>query len=307
MTLENFANIIKEEVENRLEENEKCIIRKVIKNNGLEHTGIYFIQEDVNISPTVYLDLFYQEYQQNSLSIEEAVTEILKIYGQQKLSKGIDLREFFNYENMKERIIFKLINYERNKKYLEEVPYIKYHDLAIVFLALVSDEKDITASIQINNAHLKLWNVSTEDLYREAIRNTPDLKKAEIKTMKTILTEMAARRKIEDNVLMSIIDDFIPMYVLSNRNDLYGAACILYPDLLKKFSKAIESDFFIIPSSINEVILMPVLDECGFYGLHEMIKEVNEKEIPFEEILSDSLYIYRRDVDRIELVSTNIM
>ena len=85
------------------------------------------------------------------------------------------------------------------------------------------------------------------------------------------------------------------MFVAGNHHKNYGAAVILYEDFLEQFAKKINSDFYILPSSIHEVILIPVgNDEEEVSHLKRMVFEVNHTELEEEEILSDSIYRYMR-------------
>ena len=138
------------------------------------------------------------------------------------------------------------------------------------------------------NVHLRLWDVTKEDLYRAAEENTQKLMPYEIRSMAEVLREIMDDYEEE----MEQFSDSVPMYVLSNRNKVEGAACMLYPDLLRDFSDKEGSSFYIIPSSIHELLLLPVEDDSDSAEIKGMIKEVNDTQVSEEEILSYSLYYY---------------
>ena len=94
----------------------------------------------------------------------------------------------------------------------------------------------------------------------------------------------------------------VPLYVLTNRHGTDGAGCTLYPDLLKDFSEALGSSFYIIPSSVHEVLFLPADDTDKSGELREMIKEVNDTQLIPEEILSYSLYYYDREMDEVSII-----
>ena len=83
-------------------------------------------------------------------------------------------------------------------------------------------------------------------------------------------------------------------YVLTNNTRLNGAACIFYEDVLKKFADTLQTDLYILPSSIHEVILLPKLARYDAMNLEDMVREVNTDGVSREEVLSDKVYIYRR-------------
>ena len=91
------------------------------------------------------------------------------------------------------------------------------------------------------------------------------------------------------------------MYVCSNSQKVNGAGVILYKDLLKQFAEKTGSDFYILPSSIHETLLVPVSDQMEVEALRSMVREVNATQVAPEEVLSDNVYIYRREDDKISL------
>jgi hypothetical protein len=84
------------------------------------------------------------------------------------------------------------------------------------------------------------------------------------------------------------------MYVISNRDKINGAACILYKDVLKDFAQTIESDLYILPSSIHETIVVPKTPATNPQDLSQIVKETNDNHVEREEILSYSVYEYKR-------------
>lgn len=89
---------------------------------------------------------------------------------------------------------------------------------------------------------------------------------------------------------------FPPMYVITNKQNLYGAVCILYPDVLKDVAQKLDSDFYVLPSSVHETIAVPAenLDINHASSLKAMVREVNQSELTPEEVLSDNVYYYCR-------------
>ena len=91
----------------------------------------------------------------------------------------------------------------------------------------------------------------------------------------------------------------VPMYVLSNKSRVDGAACMLYPNLIQDFAEAIQSSFYIIPSSIHELLLLPTRHLEESQEIKSMIREINDTQVSAEEILSYSLYLYDKEERRI--------
>ena len=81
------------------------------------------------------------------------------------------------------------------------------------------------------------------------------------------------------------------MYVLSNQEKLYGAACMLYPEVLSAFGEICGRDFYVLPSSIHEVLLV-FAEEGKEKELKEIVTDMNRNHVAPEEVLSDSIYHY---------------
>lgn len=296
MEFTNFTTLVKNEVEKRAGENYQVKLNDVMKNNGVMLRGITLMQDDSNISPTIYLNPYYDAYENGETTLGTVIEDVLDTYERNKVNRSIDMKFFLNYDIVKTRIIFKLVNTEKNHELLQDIPHIPFHDLSIVFQCLVSEERFGNASILIHNVHMQLWRVNARELYERALENTPRLQGYELTDMRSVLEEMKQlggerAEEIEE------IEQEIPMYVLSNRTRIHGAACILYPDILKDFAYVVGKDLYVLPSSVHEVILLPADGTQDSGQLEEMVREINRTQVEEEEVLSDSVYYYRRKDD----------
>ena len=296
MEFTNFTTLVQREVEKRAGENYRVKLNDVMKNNGVVLRGITLMQDDSNISPTIYLNPYYDAYENGDTTLGTVIDEVIDTYERNKINRSIDMKFFLNYETVRSRIIFKLINTEKNRELLRDVPYIPFHDLSIVFQCLVSEERFGNASILIHNVHLQLWKVNARELYECALENTPLLQGYELADMNTVLEEMKALGGIDDEEIEDMQQE-VPMYVLSNKSRINGASCILYKDILKDFAMVVDKDLYVLPSSIHEVILLPSDGTKESEQLKEMVREINQSQVEKEEVLSDSVYYYRRSDD----------
>lgn len=299
MEYETFKQVVIERLEYDIPDPKKITIQTVYKNNGLSLDGLVIMENHCNISPTLYLNYYYDSYEKGA-SFQRVYETILENYRQNKPSQSIDVRFFTQFENTKSKIMFKLINYERNKILLQNIPHIRFLDLAIVFYCLISMNTQVgNATILIHRPHLDYWNITLEELFRIAKKNTQKMLPAKLNNMNDVLQELS-----EKHILFSSIpqdEDIYPMFVLSNQMNLYGAVCILYEDLLKKYAAQTETDFYILPSSIHEVILIPAMEQNCHQELSKMVQEVNHSQLLEEEILSDHAYYYSRKTNKITM------
>ena len=185
-----FTTLVREEVERRTGDCYKVRLNDVTKNNGVVLRGLTVTQDDSNISPTIYLNNYYEEYMKGRATLLNVVNDVMDTYQRNKVNQSVDMRYFLDYERVKDSVVYKLINTEKNKELLEDIPHIEFLDLSIVFQCMVAQEDIGTASILIHNVHLKLWDVSVEKLYQAAKENTQRIQKYEIKSMSEVLCEI---------------------------------------------------------------------------------------------------------------------
>lgn len=286
--MKEFSMKILKEIKKIIPADQKVEISSIMKNNGITEDAVSIMEKGKNISPTIYLKEFYECYKEGT-ALEELAAEIVRRNNKYKLEESLDIGFFVDYEKARERIVFKLINRDKNHKLLENIPYVEYMDLVMVFYYLLHDETAGNATILIHNSHLKMWGISKEELYRKACENTPNLLPAAITGMREIIQQMMG----DSANLEEPVEEDVPMYVMTNPMKMNGAATMAYPNVVKNFANAIGHNVYIIPSSVHEVILVP---ESGTEGgrLNEMVREVNESQVDPKEVLADHVYYYDR-------------
>lgn len=198
----------------------------------------------------------------------------------------LNMEKFFDKSN----IICQLVNIKMNRELLEDVPHVKYMDLALIYRAVadMSDINGITASCIITNENMKKLNLNENELYENAISNSKEKTAAVIVTMRTMLEE------IMDTVIDAPIPGEKELYVMTNSNRTYGAAAMIYDaGKIQELADSLEKNLYIIPSSIHEVLLVPD-DGQKPEELNCMINEVNSTVLDKGDILSDHAYFYDR-------------
>lgn len=302
MEFTSFTTLVREEVEKRAGESYKVRINDVRKDNGVILRGLTVMQDDSNISPTIYLNNYYEAYENGEATLVNVVNDVMDTYYRNKVNQSVDMRYFMNYACVKEHIVYKLVNTEKNKELLEDIPHVEFLDLSVVFQCLVAKECFGTASILIHNAHIKLWDIPVMELFRAAKDNTQRILGYEIKGINDAIYEIMQEDEQEGFCFDGCIAEFadsVPMYVLSNKSRVEGAACMIYPDLIKDFAEALGSSLYIIPSSIHELLLLPVTNANESQDIKNMIREINDTQVKMEEILSYSLYLFDKEKEKI--------
>lgn len=303
MGIDGFAESVKDGVQEQLGDGYQVTVCETDKNNGVVYTGLKVSKEDSDISPLIYLNNHFKEYENGDITLPEVADYVAST--SKKKNLGVDMRQFLNYERIKGCIVYKLVNTERNRELLEDIPHMEYIDLSIVFQCVMAGETGEIASILIHNVHMKLWDITVEDLFKAAEENTLRLMGCKLMSMGDVICEIMQAESPENfdcDAYRSEFKDFVPMYVLSNKYRIEGAACILYTGLLSVICDQLESSFYIIPSSIHETLILPIDNTDENEEIRDMIKEVNDTQVSAEDILSYSLYFYDRKEHRLYIV-----
>ncbi len=304
MSYERFVEEIADIIRSRTDGDIGISVHTVTKNNGCERKVITFSKEGSMAAPTFYLEGCYEEYIEGD-SLEEIGMRILGAYHKAADQYGWgekaaeDVRD---YQNIKDKIIYKLVNRERNKELLPLVPHEDYLDLAVLFYVAVNIDETggELAAMLIRNEHLALWGVSGEEVRRRAEANTEKLLHYELSTICTLFDEMVGIG-IADIQELEEIAKHECMYVLTNHLRSGGAAAVLYPGRLEAIGGYLKENYYILPCSIHEVILIPESKAVSKEEMESIVRETNETEVEAEEFLSDHVYYYDRE--RLELMT----
>ncbi|MDR2024612.1 MAG: DUF5688 family protein [Hungatella sp.] len=305
MSYKQFLEEVKAAVQDRLGVGYNVNLQKISKINGIVLDGLVISEMDKSISPTIYLNSYYMCFEQGE-PLANILEEILSLYGE---SGGIafnDMKKLLDFEWLKDKVVYKLIQKETNLELLKDVPAVDFLDLAVVFYLLLDESEDVKMTALIHNSHMLSWGSTKEELYRLAMENTPRLLPPVIRTMEEVMCEIMKEHLEELKAelldgLFSSVPQRMPLYILSNQNQINGAGCILYDGCLETFAAKYESDIVILPSSTHEVLLIP--DQGMDYAeLQEMVIEINRTEVPEEEVLSDSIYIYKWKIKKVYLI-----
>ena len=292
----------------------KVETHKIYKNNGILLQSVCVLSPDKNIAPTIYLNDFFELYEEGE-PFNQIFRSIVDSIDRNQLANSLNVDFFLNYQQLKTRLVYRLIHRNQNKELLKEVPYIPFHDLAIVCHCLIMNETIGTGSILIHHHHLENWEITEKELFQDAKENSLRLEPYSLVSMSDIVRDIM-RNMVEEQVeeicheypgnkekmiegalndmVAEISNSHISMMVLTNASRYYGAACFAYPGVLEEIGDKLRTDFYILPSSVHEVIILPVSEEGEEQYLNEMIQEINETQVEKEEWLSDHAYLYQR-------------
>ena len=216
---------------------------------------------------------FYMLYDKhkNGMSISDILQSLVSYFKDAAMlyagtiASGIDEKNFSRY------VYFQLVNTERNKELLERVPHRSFLDMSVIYRLRPKEN----VSFIFTNSLIEKYNTTEEQLFVMAKENT--------------ITN-----------LPPIIEAISPdMLAVTNKSAYCGAVALLFPEVLKDAAKLLGSDLYIIPASVNDIILMPASEDIDY--MRDTIKEANDTVLYFDEILSYNLYKYDRKTASIRI------
>lgn len=305
MNYSEFTNSITKKTEKLIGAESHIYINQVLKNNDTKLDCMVIMGKDRSVAPSIYINDYYEKHKKGK-GIDDIVEEIVSVYYASRDSFDLDIEMFKSYDKIKQRIVFKLVSFDKNKELLKRIPYKKYLDLAIVYYILVPDEKGHIATVLIHNDHLDVWKVKAETVAAQADLNTPELLRPTLVPIEKVLEKSSYSMKEkkckpmgEEDGLYDGFSDCLngdtkcdSMYVLTNNTGVNGAACLLYKSTLAFLGEKMKRDFYVLPSSVHEVILIPKTCSINKKDLSIMVKDVNMTEVSDDEVLSNSVYEY---------------
>ncbi len=294
MSNKEFARKVQADIAGRLGTDHKVSVKEIVKNNGVTMQGLLIYAKDRNITPTIYLEDFYERFRQGE-GWDQIIERILAVYENSIPQEPVNMDFFNEFDKVKERIAYKLINAERNKELLSKIPHIRFFDLAICFYYAFTHETLGTGSILVYNSQVETWKTNTVELHKLAGKNTAKLFGMELLPMEEFLKRLLEEENGMPEETFCDLPQNVWMQILTNRARIFGAAGILYPGVLKKIAHEAGANLYILPSSVHEVILLAETGEENVRFLKEMVREVNETQLLPEEVLSDSVYYYDRE------------
>lgn len=268
------------------------------KRNGQIRHGILFDNSRTNASPVIYLEEYYAHYQMTG-NFAEIIDILTNLYSRLPVMQ-VDKQKLSDFSLAKDNITMKLINTEKNLAFLETVPHIPFHDLSIVFYQILKIEHGRIIDMAINNESLKKWHMDVETLHEYALSNYTRLSPVKFTSVKQQFLDMGvplqeltpeSYGKPDERIIEDLDNS---LYLLSNDRMTDGAILITCKNLMDAIGDFFGENYYVIPSSVHEVLLLPESKVPSKASLDIMIQEVNQTQVEPEDYLSDHAYYFSR-------------
>ena len=241
-----------------------------------------------SVSPTLYINHMYEHYLET-----ENLQEVLQSAARRMDMAFKEMPEVgdVNLEGAKDNIVFQVINTLQNEDMLRDMPHREFQDLSIIYRWVVKvDENGIQSSAIRNNLAEQL-GMNEEQLFKCAVENTRRIFPPTVKSMNDVIREMFVSdgmpAEVADMMIGEMPEDKM-MWVISNDRGINGAGSMLYEDNLHKLAMKLETDLYILPSSVHECIAVST-NVGDPYELAEMVSEINMGQVALEDRLSNQV------------------
>ena len=317
-----FKELITQAIQRRISPLIRISIRDYLKNNGVTARGVTFepltkaADPVLDISPVIYIDSLYEAYRTGSLGLNDIASIIASEYFKYLEPPFKNLPDIMDFESARKRLAFRVVNTELNAEFLSSVPHMDILDLSLVFYYLVNDDSGSLSYCTITDHLINKWNLSLEKLYNTAVKNAPRLLPLSLSTLdeavcRIIDPKTPDKQDIDQGGSASgSSSDYnydldhgsetgqtkkpcdTAAFVLTNTAGTHGSAVIFYKDVPEKCFELIGESYFILPSSIHELILVRESMVRDPMELTKIVRSVNLNSVSRNEFLSDSVYHY---------------
>ena len=263
--------------------------RRITKAQRGELAGLIFRAPDTVGAPTYYVEDFYDMYKEGRSTEELSLTVVQNAFhhlDRPPVLPEFDLDTLRDSMDDSTRFGVRLLNGSENRVYLMDIPHVRECGLA-----LIAEMRSGEYRAVITNSLLESLGITKEELFDRALEDA-------LKNDRATLFELSDMFLCEQGECENLLDDGaaadLPLpaslYVLSNEDCCWGAASLLYPGMLKKLSELMGGNFFVLPSSVHEVLLLPA-GEGDPRKLVDIIRDANRTVTESDVFLADELYI----------------
>ena len=286
MNREAMKHQILEALSKKLGDGFHITIQKVFKPNR-ELEGLLIMDKGEIISPTIYLESSYEALD-NGTPVEQVVNRILQAYDSARSEAvDFDIEHIKDFDYAKEKLYVQLINRHLNKILLQNVPHTMFlDDFAVIVRCTVEASEDCEASFLVHNRHLDIWQTDNETVLSLAVKNTRAMHDVDLMPLGQLIRETFPASPAGHSSDGGL-------WFMSNKKRYYGAAAVLHDDVLKSFAEK-HGSFYVIFSSIHEVLIKPSPDDSDIDILTRHNQDVNTSALEKEEILGTKAYFYQK-------------
>lgn len=271
-------------------------VREVKKLQGCSYYGLNFRPEGAVTDASLDLKPLYEALEDGRPYPEllaELEQELLKLASRMPAP---DPELFMDYENLKPYLTIHLIPRKGNEEMLEEIPHWDFEDLCAVYRVDLSELGCPDSSMLVTSELLRHYGVTPEELHRDALHFAPMSHPASLRSLSEIMAERCRqsapyRMGGGPEILVATVAD-----------GFSGAGVLLYPGVLDRAAGRLGGSFFVLPSSVHELLFIEDNGDIHPEFLKEMVSAINAAHVAPKDRLTDSVYHYTAEGALLEAV-----
>lgn len=302
MNREEFFEAVKDQVKGYLPADYRDasveLVQK-LKNNDQMLTGVSIRRVDETVVPNIYLDGYFEAYHNGDISME-TVLQAVSGDRQEYDGKGLEgiTKKLARYDSIRGKLQIRLCDPEKNNARLGELVSTMQGDFAAVYYVKLFETEQGTGSVAVTPGLLENWGITKEQLHKDALA-VGLLQKPMLCSMDNMVGSLLFGEEpvnlLEQKAGRGREEPETPMYCLTNDGKMNGASLILNEEVMKSVGEVLGDDLYVLPSSVHEVMLVPVSLQAELPQLQNMVAEINGSGgVAAEEILSDKVQYFDR-------------
>lgn len=252
------------------------------------YLGLQVKREGQMVVPNINLNARFADYQENRMSLEAAMRTIAE---QVQLAPEIQTEWLKDYSQVKDHLFIRVSDAKENEDFLRMSPHKEVDGLAVSYHIAFEGLHGVEASTPVSYKMMEMYGVTAEQLHADALESTQRLYPVKYASMAEVMQQMMG---IEPDMAADMMPPMEgpQLMVLTNMQGMHGAGALFYPEQLETIAQQMGTDFFVLPSSVHEVLILPDDGSQDLDSLQFMVREINRTEVAPEDRLSDYVYHY---------------
>lgn len=301
MRMNEFKDYLAENVKDYLPQSyddAKISFQEVIKNGDQHLTGMTITRPGETVVPTIYIDQAYEQYKEGR-DIDEIVGSIadIRIEHETSIDAATITSQLMDYDQIKANLQIRVCDTQDNAERLAGLVHTERSDFSATYHVLLQSNEEGQASVSVTPGLMESWGVSQEQLHQDAL--AADL------TREPLFVNMGAlmENMMYGTELTNLLEhpdagtgmDGMPMFCLTNGEKMNAAGLIMQDDMMAQISEIVGGSYYVLPSSLHELLIVPESTDMSVKELSAMVHEVNETQVAPQDKLSDAVQHYDKE------------
>ena len=248
----------------------------VNKLQGESYSGISVTPEGSRVGVSINLEDAFLDYQTGSQFTAVMNRLADTIVGTLGERNQFDLGFLADYSAVKNMLTVEVVGKDQNAEMLQSVPHQEMEDLAAVYRIDLGVTENGNATVLITNEMMRNYGLTPDQLHKDALDAAQHTMKYSIRSMDEVLMGMAQSMGVEQDQPVMFSS---PLYVATTERDMFGAGVLAVPSFFEDAAEKLDGNFYVLPSSVHEILLLPDRFAPEPQLLKEMVQDVNANEV----------------------------